>query len=543
MSRFSLFFNVFRQKAPKNAVNHQNYLPYGGDADNFPLEWYKAIEESPTASSCLSTVVDFLVGYDFSDENLAKLVVNSRGETFGKIHQDTCKDWGAFSGFYWHFMYNGASQITEWQLLPFQNCRLGKPDDSGWISKIHYNPFLGTSEYKTSDKAQTIIYDAFNPVAIKDQMLTAKDKYLGQVLFIGTTTPLSPYYPVHEAYSVKPWMQIESGVADYHEDKIDNGFLNEYILVQIGDPNSPLNNPDATNANGSTPEKPKTQGDEFNDVLSSNFMGKRKHANVMVQWVNTPEEAPIVVPIPTSASTDMFLTLDNQATKKITVGWKTPAILANINEGVSLGGDGNAVRVAVKLMQQRVIRKQRVLTDAYGKVLKMLSKPYTNDVDIVPYNPYPELEVIDPTQWEALTIEERRKYIQDRSDIELIETEQPVTTPEPQTPAASQVTNAVSIAIPDKVKNVIKAALKYHDQSNSGCVKNGPRQLAEAFLNFNSHKMKDIKRVYNFLKRMEIHKDKPFNEGCEVVQYNAWGGHEMYSFLDDKIKDFDQWLN
>lgn len=539
-SRFS-FFNIsalWRQKAPQNAATPEKYLPYGAD-DSFPLQWAKAIEESPSAAACLSTLIDFLTGYDFSDENLSKIIVNSKGETFGQIHQQTVKDDGQFYGVYWHFMYNGAGRITEWRVLPFQNCRLGKPDDSGWISKIHYNPFFGTSEYNGVQKTETIIYDVFNPAAIKSQMAKEKNQYKGQVLFIASPTPLSPYYPVHEAYPVKPWMKIEAGVADYHEDKIDNGFLQDYILVMKGNPNAPSNNPDYANAGPN--KQVGTIGQEFNDVMNKNFMGRGKHANVMVQWVDIGEEKPEVVPIPNNATSDMFVTLDNQATKKITVGWKVPAILANINEGVSLGGDGNAVRVAVKLMQQRVVRKQRILTDAYGKVLKMLEKPYMEDIDIVPYNPYPELEVVDPAQWEALTLEERRQYIKDRSDIELIE--EPEITPTPAAPGTPEPTNAITVTIPDKVKKTIQQALKYHDESNSGCIKPVGRLMAEGFLKYSSHKMKDLKRVYNFLKKHEIHKDKPFNEGCEVIQYNAWGGYEMKTFLDQKMKDFEEWLN
>lgn len=541
MSRFSLFFtNLWRQKTPRNAATQEKYLPYG-DNDSFPLDWAKAIRESPSASACLSTIIDFVTGYDFSDENLAKLVVNSRGETFGDIHRLTVKDDSEFYGFYWHFMYNANLGITEWQVLPFQNCRLGDADSSGWISKIYYNPFFGTDEYKgvVKDNA-TIVYDAFNPSGIKAQMAKEKTNYKGQVLFIGSTTPLSPYYPVNDAYAVKPWMQIEAGVADYHQDRIDNGFLQDYILVMKGDPNAASNNPDYANTNG--PEKPGTVGQEFNDVMNRNFMGRGKHANVMVQWVSNNEEAPTVVPVPNNATSDMFLTLDNQATKKITVGWQVPAILANINEGVSLGGDGNAVRVAVKLMQQRVVRKQRILTDAYGKVLKMLSKPYMEEVDIVPYNPYPELEVVDSTQWDVLTTEEKRQYIKDRSDIELIE-ETEIEPPPAPTSGQPAPANAVTVTIPNKIKASIERALKQHDELGASCLKPGPRKISEDLLQYKSFKLKDLRRVHNFLKRNEIHKDKPFNEGCEPLQYQAFGGYDMFVFLDQKMKDFDEWLN
>lgn len=533
--------SLFRQPAPRNSATIEGYLPYG-EHDNYPLDWSNVIQNSPTANSCLGTLQDFIEGQKFSDDSLMKRPVNAKKQTLWQLHQQSSDSWGEFEGFAWLIRYNSLAQITEVEFLPFENCRLGKPDDTGFISKIHYNPFFGTAEYKGIDKKQTIVYDVFNPDAVKLQIERDKNKYKGQVYYCATTTSLSRYYPRPKPTAAKKWMKIEAGIADYHEDKIDNGFLNDYILIMKGDPNEPSNNPDYANTNGEG--KPGTVAQEFDDVMEKNFMGKGQHANVMVQWVNNPDEKPEILSVPSSANGDLFITLDNQATKKITVAWKVPSILANISEGVSLGGDGNQVRVSVKLMQQRVLKEQKILTDAYERILKLMVQPYNDEVKIVSYNPYPELEIIDDKVWEAMTPEEKRQWIKDNTNIKLIE-ETVVETPaiEPITQPVQNFVNAVPVSFPDNVIATVKRALEYGDKMGIKCGGKAGIDVANSIVANQNMGLKQLKRIHNYLKKNERFSNSPFNEGCDVILYNRWGGKPMFDFLEVKLKDLEQWLN
>lgn len=236
------FYNLWRQSAPNNAGTVDKYLPYGDD-DKFPLRLDEAISESETASSCLSTIQDFIEGFGFSDTELEKLVINPKGETFWQFHQQTTDSWAEFEGFYWLLRFNALAQVTEIEFLPFENCRLGIPDDKGYISKVYYNPFFGTSEYKGKNKDQTKIYDVFSPEAVKVQLKKEKGEYKGQVFFFGTTTARSRYYPRPKVYSAKKWMKIEAGVADFHEDRIDNGFFERLYPGDEGKPQRTIHQP------------------------------------------------------------------------------------------------------------------------------------------------------------------------------------------------------------------------------------------------------------------------------------------------------------
>ncbi len=527
-------YNLYRQVANRTQLTGNDYLTYFDSYDNWPLKWHQAISESSSASSCVSTIADFLEGFGFSDTDLEKRIVNSKGETFFQIHQKTTKDFAEFEGFYWRFKYSALGTITEWEVLPFENCRLGKPDDNGYISKIHYNPFFGTSYY-TNNKKQTTCFDVYNPKAVTEQLIDQKSKYKGQVFFFGNTTPLSRFYPMPEAHSAIKWMKSEAGIADYHEDNINNGFLQPFMLNFIGNPDEPANNPD-----GDSGEKPITKAEELDNIIAENFMGAKRVGNMWVNWIQNREEAPIPVAMPSNNTGDLFVTIDNQATKKITIAFKVPSILANINEGVSLGGDGNMVRVAVKLMQQRSIKKQRILTDAYSKIFKNFSTPYKEDIVIVPYNPFPELEIIDPQIWASLTEPERRKWILENTEIELME--QDIAEPaQEQTQAAFK--NVIPGGFPDNVRNKIKKTLEYKDKMGIKCGGASGLALAQSIVDNQNLPHKQLKRIYSYLKKNEHFSNSLLNEGCSVIEYNAWGGKEMFDFLDNKLKDVEQWLN
>lgn len=527
-------YNLWRQVTRRSNLTYDKYLPYFDDFDNFPLKWHQIISKSPSGTSCVSTIRDFMEGSGFSDPELEKRVVNSKGETLFQVHQKTVNDFAEFEGFAWKFMFNGMGQIVDWEVLPFENCRLGRPDSNGFISKILYNPYFGTSDFKINK--DTIYYDSFNPNAVKDQFIQEGSEFKGQVFYFGTTTAMSRFYPMPEATSAIKWMQAEAGVSDYHEDNINNGFLQPFMLAMIGDPNEPADNP----GDG---KQAITRGEELDRIISENFMGAKRVGNMWVSWFANKDEIPVTIPMPSNNTSEQFITMDNQATKKITIAWKVPAILANINEGVSLGGDGNAVRVAVKLMQQRVKKKQRVLTDSYEVVLKLISTPYTQSITISPYNPYPELEVIDQKIWDSMTNAERRQWIRENTEIELFEDDLTDEQPVLPAPAQARLLNVVPVPFPDKVRNNVKKTLEYVDKMQLKCGGRGGREVAEAIMANNNMGLRNLKRIHSYLKKRSDLANRPYNEGCEVILYNAWGGKDMEDFLEGKLKELDVWLN
>jgi hypothetical protein len=251
----------------------------------------------------------------------------------------------------------------------------------------------------------------------------------------------------------------------------------------------------------------------------------------MVFWANNKEEFPQIEAFPSAANVQIFDTLQVLTTKNITIATKVPAILANIHEGVSLGGDGNTIQAAVKLMQQRAQKWQAVLEQQYTKIFDNWYKPIQTEIEIVDYDPFPIESTVDPVIWAELNPETKNKWIQENTSIEIVETVQPQVQVNP--------TNVLYNSYPDKSKANAKKALKWNEQSPGQCGTKMGWSLAQSIADGQALSYKTIKRLARYLKNNEKHMNKPFNESCDTVLFHAWGGKEMMEWSSAKIKEVE----
>lgn len=523
-SFFKIYNLIQREFANPSQVDLQGkFLPYG-PSNTLPIQLDELVDGSPTATSCLSTLTDFIVGEGFNEgEDLENMIVNRQGLKLFQFHaiqgDSLAHKWGCAS----LVKYSKTGAITELYDIPFNYCRLGRPDDDGVISKIHYNPYFGTGLYKAME---TEIYDAYNPGAAITQLARDK-KWKGQIYWYGIRDRKHPFYPVPDYYSAKHWMRVEKNAGVYFDENLENGFLNPTILKLHGDPNDPSGLKDD---NGEDIPK----GIAFSQEMTREFSGAKRVGKMMAFWGNKPDEWPQAESFPSNANADMYRVQDEHAIKKITIATKVPAILANISEGVSLGGDGNTIRAAVKLMQQRVKRLQNILTDYYGELLSKMANPITEPITIVSYNPFPELESVDPQIWAILTTEEKRQWAKDHTEIDLID--ENVVTEEPA-PAENKITNLFFNSYPKTAKENVKRAMDWQVKFESKCLKPAGLKMSQRIIDGSPLSQSEIRRLSNYLSKHTIHKNKPYGEACESLMYDAWGGSEMMTWANDKLKE------
>lgn len=503
------------------------YIPFG-PTDSFPNQLSDLVQGSPTATACLSTLADFLTGEGFNEgEDLENLVINNQGLKFFQYHAIQSNifahNWGVAS----IVKYNKLGDITEIYDVPFGNCRLGKPDDKGVISKVYYNPYFGTQLYRKIDTAE---YDVYNPSQAAVQ-IAKNPKFKGQINWLGVRDNKHPFYPIPDYFSAKHWMNVEKNAAIYFDENLEHGFLQPMLMKILGDPNDP---------SGSKDDKgddiPK--GKLLDTSMTKNFSGAKRVGKIWTFWGNSPEEWPSLEAFPTNSNADMYRVQDEHATKKITIATKVPGILANISEGVSLGGDGNTIRAAVKLMTQRVVRPQTTLIDYYSDMLKRLVKPITEAITIVQYNPFPELESVDPQVWAVLTPEEQRNWVKDHTEIDL-DDDDVVEAPGEPLPAQNKISALHFDTYPEAARKNVQRALDWVDKMRTNCIKPSGKLVSSDILNGKPLSPKEIKRLSRYLSKNTIYKDHPYDEDCFAVLYDAWGGSEMMTWANEKVKELN----
>lgn len=502
------------------------FIPFSIDqyTDSFPNKLAALVQGSPTATACLSTYADFVTGEGFNlGPDLENLKINNQGLTFGRFHaiqSDTfVHNWGVAS----LVKYNRVGGITEIYDIPFGYCRLGKPDDNGVISKIYYNPYFGTSLYKKDD---TLEYDVYNPEAAPLQIARDK-KFKGQINWMGIRDKKHPFYPVPDYYSAKSWMSVEKNAGVYFDENLENGFLTPTILKLRGNPNEPSGLKDSDDK-----DIPKSVA--FDKEMTKNFSGSKRVGQIMTFWADNADEFPTVEPFPTNQNGEMHRVTDEHATRKITIATKVPAILANVNDANNFGGE--QIRPAVKLMQQRAKRPQDLLINYYSDMLKRFVNPIMEPLMIVPYNPFPEVETIDPQTWAEMTTEERRKWIKDHTEIELIELAPAQPAP---APVQNKFINLHFDSYPQKAKENVKRAIEWQEKFGATCLKPKGRQLSEAILNGMPLGPKEIKRLSRYLSKQTVFSSHPYDKDCNSLLYDAWGGSEMMIWANEKVKELN----
>src|SRR5688572_27337753 len=238
---------VQREIAYTQQIDHSGkYIPYFEGHDGFPVELSRLVQGSPTATSCLSTLTDFITGEGFNEgADLENLVINKQGLKLFQFHTICASSLAHKWGVACIVKYNKVGGITEIIDIPFGYCRLGIPDANGLISKIKYNPYFGTSLYKQQD---TIEYDVFNPTqaplqAAKVEAEMKKNKetkpWKGQINWVAIRDEKHPFYPVPDYYSAKHWMNVENNAGEYFDENLEDGFLQDVVMKMIGDPNDP----------------------------------------------------------------------------------------------------------------------------------------------------------------------------------------------------------------------------------------------------------------------------------------------------------------
>jgi hypothetical protein len=518
------FINLWREAIPTSRKDlADKYVPYG-EHDTYPLELAQTVNKSVIASSCVSTRADFIEGEGFNDSAWNDLVINSLGETLGELNRKVAESQSMFYGYYIRIVYSRSGDPLQYYFLPFENCRLGIPDDTGYIAKILYNPNFGTGHFKSKE---TIYYDTYsNDKSVILQQIAQPD-YKGHVFFWGTTSPLDRVYPRPDYYeSAKPWMRVDYRTGNYHDVNLRNGFLQPIMLTVVGDPTAPSTDPDYQGKN---------VGEVFDEQMTENFSGTERVGSIWVQWVRNKDEASTIQQFPGNNQEGYMNSLVDRTREIITAATKVPGILANINQGAQLGGDGNVIRAAVKLMQQRVIRWHHVNERNYTSIFDRYA-PAQNIEEppkLVHYNPFPELSTIDPLVWAELSPDEKRRWIKDNTEIELDEA-MPIA---PQLPNA-MFRNFSYTNYPQKARDNAAKAKKYNEQLERGCVSKAGIQIMDTIISGGPLTFEVIKRIQKYLTKNADFKDSPFNTtDCYAVLYQSWGGYAMLQWCNEKIDE------
>jgi hypothetical protein len=558
--------------------------------NDFPQQLIQDVRDSPTGASALDIWEEFTAGNGFVSEELNHIIVNREKETLEELLEKVAADVVRFYGFAIHVSYNAKGQISELHHQPFEQTRLGKISKTGKVHDIKCNPYFGIRQ--DYDQKYTKKYYTFNPDpehVIKEIHTHIKDPessyaYPGQVFWVSIEKPLSRVYPIPFYYSAINWFRIDSEIQKFHERNLKNNMLLGHIINVVGDPEAAVGELDEDGNPRST------VGAEFDKMLQKHANGAEVGGGQWVNWGASKDDFAEIIPFPNNINDNTFTQLQEQTNSQISIGTNVPPILLNIQTSGKLG-ETKEILNAIKMMQGRVKRLQAFLSKNIKKVVTLMNPATaTMDFRIRDIN---IINVLPEWSFDAMTTEEKRKYLQDNFPVELSIAEETIrpdsggdqsiagikakdlnqilkvvekyNTGQLTRDQAAQVLmtrfamaedqvatwlgeDEVEVEIdarnesftdyPEGATSNAKKALEWAEKNGWGdCGTGVGKERANQLAKREPISKETIKRTRSFLARSEQHKDVPYSEGCGGLMYDAWGGDAMKRYVDSERFD------
>jgi hypothetical protein len=420
MFRFSVhkIFNLQKQRAPEEAKDTSKGIILWGYYNDEPIKIINTINGSQTGRACIDTIKRYIYGMGLNI-GMGDEPFKINGENVNRLHSTLSSQVAKLRGIAIWIGRNPEGKIMQLKSLPFENCRLGEPDDSGKVTEIKYNPYFGTTEYREQDTKTYKIYESDPEEALKKIKQNGK-KWRGEIYYASLTDELNPFYPAPSWWSNlkgkgggRKWMEIEQKISDFHAHNIDKGFLQQILMKIVGDPDAPIPQDIDKKNKG---EKYRTVKEDFQKFLDSEFAGPEGD-KIMVLWSEQAQDFPDVQAFPTNSNHQLFITLQRLTTENILIATQVPPVLAGVKVSGTLSKDD--IENAVKLMWSMVEDEQSFLEGAYNELFPLLAEAPDDTVKVLNYSPV--VIKVDEQIWNAMSRKEQRDWIRENTDIQLEE--------------------------------------------------------------------------------------------------------------------------
>lgn len=196
------------------------------------------INASGTGTLVTKIMGKFIFGEGFSDENLAKLIINSKGQKANEVLSKEAISVSFFFGAAFHVNWNANFDKSEVNFIPFEDARFTTKKHEKHPNKIAVYDDWEKSNSSRIQQKDINFFDFYNsdPEVIKQQVIDAGgfEHYKGQVLYWtpqgGIATPGDAEYPLAPSDSVLEDVQTDYQTKVFKFRNITTNFMASQIL-------------------------------------------------------------------------------------------------------------------------------------------------------------------------------------------------------------------------------------------------------------------------------------------------------------------------
>ena len=202
-----------------------------GFDNNYPERVIRIINNSATAKPAAKLFRKYIVGKGLGDTLNSFMFNEHKQFTLGKALSSIGDELSYHMGCFIHVNYNLDAKIISGDVLPFEDCRIGKADDKKYSGKIVvYDNWDGSKGQV--DKKKFNIIDVFNPqekiVLSQIEKAGGIENYKGQVFYYN---PYRLIYPLSPVDNVINDADSEYMSSVFKNRSLRKGFFGKKILI------------------------------------------------------------------------------------------------------------------------------------------------------------------------------------------------------------------------------------------------------------------------------------------------------------------------
>lgn len=352
------FSNITKALADRVNVTEEkgkDYVKFG-EYNSFPNQLIELYNNSSIHNTCVNAIVDGIVGEGLIAEPEWVLdVANSDNESWNDIFKKVAQDYKLYGGFALEVIYNKArTKVAEVYHIDFSYLRAKEKNHRGQIPGYFIYDEWDTNYRYGQKNIEDIPYlPIYNP---RNAEIEAS-----QVYVFNPYRPGMKYYPLPDYVGALRVIDLDTEVDNFHINNIKNGLAPSLSI---------------TTFTGADEE----EREAIERMLQLQYAGTNNAGSLMYIDVDSPENAPVITPIPQNGADGYYTDVNGMVTQKILTAHRitSPMILGIKTEG-QLGGRTEVV-------------------DAYLLLVNTVIRPFQQDIlsvfETLLEAKYPELDIV-----------------------------------------------------------------------------------------------------------------------------------------------------
>ena len=335
--KFSNIKKEFSDRIYVTEKKGDKYVKFG-ERNAFPDQLIDLYNNSSIHNTCVNAIVDGIVGEGLvAEPAFVTDQANSDGETWNDLFKKVAQDYKLYGGFSLEVIWNKTrTRVAEVYHIDFSYLRAEEKDYRGKICG-YYVSDSWAEQYKYGQKVNEDIpyIPVYNPNKNIDQPK--------QLYVYNPYRPGMKYYPLPDYVGALRDIELDIEVDNFHINNIKNGLAPSLAV---------------TTFTGADEE----EREAIERMLQLQYAGTDNAGSLMYMDVDSPENAPIITPIPQNGADDYYYNLNEMVTQKILTAHRiTSPMILGIKTAGQLGGRDEVV-------------------DAYLLLLNTVIRPYQQDI-------------------------------------------------------------------------------------------------------------------------------------------------------------------